>query len=194
MKKAFTLIELLVVIAIIAILAAILMPALAKARGASRSAVCKAHEHDVGVALTLYRNDNGFWPYQCATNEKGLGALMPAYAGDAGIFGCPGGHSTTQAPEYNDTTKELLYPDFSLDLAVTSTSATRGLYGDRLNDGRNHQDLGGMNMLFGDTHVDWLVELPLGSGWYPNLAAFSPCDTDVYTINTGCSTDTSLEG
>jgi prepilin-type N-terminal cleavage/methylation domain-containing protein/prepilin-type processing-associated H-X9-DG protein len=67
MKKAFTLIELLVVIAIIAILAAMLMPALAKARAEARKTVCKGNVHAIGMACTLFRNDNDQqWPSSAA--------------------------------------------------------------------------------------------------------------------------------
>jgi prepilin-type N-terminal cleavage/methylation domain-containing protein len=53
-RPAFTLIELLVVVAIIALLVAILLPSLAKAREQARSAVCKSNIHQMGVGLTLY--------------------------------------------------------------------------------------------------------------------------------------------
>jgi len=73
--SGFTLIELLVVIAIIAVLAALLIPALEKARDAATLAACKANLHQFGVGAWMYVDDYDVlpivgWPNMQSRSQK----------------------------------------------------------------------------------------------------------------------------
>jgi prepilin-type N-terminal cleavage/methylation domain-containing protein/prepilin-type processing-associated H-X9-DG protein len=70
--RAFTLVELLVVIGIIALLVAILLPALQKAKVAAVNTQCRANLRSIGQALTIYANDNkGKYPIHDVANPGG---------------------------------------------------------------------------------------------------------------------------
>jgi len=94
MRKArgFTLIELLVVIAIIALLLAILMPALQRVRKQARAVTCMACLKQWGLIFKMYTDDNNYKFYGAwSTSEQGhvwIGALRPYYK-DEDINFCP---------------------------------------------------------------------------------------------------------
>lgn len=76
-RRGFSLVELLVVIGIIAVLIAILLPALRKARSSAQSIACRSNLRQAGIALSIYSTHNRGVLYPLGENNLPLGGLTP---------------------------------------------------------------------------------------------------------------------
>ena len=136
--RAFTLIELLVVIAIIALLMAILMPALSRVRKQARDVYCLNNLREIGIAMHAYAHENSdFVPRALDNRVKWLLAFMP-FLGEqyknaedyreVKVYQCPGFPRTSlgqQGQRNADQTVDYVVNAWDMD-KPSLTSGERG--------------------------------------------------------------------
>ncbi|MBI4026963.1 MAG: type II secretion system protein [Verrucomicrobia bacterium] len=191
-KSGFTLVELLVVIAIISLLAALLSPALQRARDQARQVACMNNLRQVGVALSLYAQDSdGCFPAASPAMEYGLECYGSGTGRLGGLLVQPPAGFTVGGPLrdpkilFCPAQKAVVYPDTSTPVGRLGWAKdpagyyfmgyimfmikpnAAAPYGDRAND-RNSQPP--ERVMFMDFGWKYWADLGLSTGPHPHAS------------------------
>lgn len=184
LQAAFTLIELLVVIAVIAILAALLLPALSRAKESARRTTCASGLRQIALATTMYSDDHqGLFPVQDrdeilvrdsgGEDDNYYDLLMP-FVKNPSVWLCPSAKKSSDGSRMAYHMNGLLISTNAVRVSsveapsqtlLIAESGVRILFdtavlrpdqdGNYLYDRPQQNHLGGSNAGFVDGHVQW---------------------------------------